>query len=326
MLEAASLDPPIAVISDSNVAKHYASPTLEGLQQDGYDACQITFPAGEQSKNLDVLSKTWTEMLTAKMERSGTVLSLGGGVTNDLAGFAAATYMRGVSWGSIPSSLLAMVDASLGGKTGINLPEGKNLVGAFHPPHLVVMDTTMLSTLPESEIINGLAEVVKHGVIDDPVLFDLCAQGLPEIAGNWETVVKRAANVKIQTIQVDPYEKGVRAILNFGHTVGHAVEVLSKYAIRHGEAVAIGMVVETQLAEQMGLATTGLSEIIAEVLTNLDLPTSIPSNIRNDRLIETMQFDKKRKGGTLRFALPVDIGKVIHDIEIEDLPALMVEL
>ncbi|MGD8457258.1 MAG: 3-dehydroquinate synthase [Anaerolineales bacterium] len=326
LLEAASLTPPIAVISDSNVAEHYASPTLERLQQAGFDACQITFPAGEQSKNLEVLSKTWTEMLAAKMERSGTVLSLGGGVTNDLAGFAAATYMRGVSWGSIPSSLLAMVDASLGGKTGINLPEGKNLVGAFHPPHLVVIDTNLLSTLPEVEIINGLAEVVKHGVIGDAILFDLCAQGLPEITRHWDTVVKRAANVKIQTIQVDPYEKGVRAILNYGHTVGHAVEVLSKYGIRHGEAVAIGMVVETQLAEQMGLAPIGLSEKIVEVLTNLDLPTIIPSNIKGDKFIETMQFDKKRKGGTLRFALPLDIGEVVHDVEIENLPALMAEL
>jgi 3-dehydroquinate synthetase len=219
-----------------------------------------------------------------------------------------------------------MVDASLGGKTGINLPEGKNLVGAFHPPHLVVIDTNLLSTLPEVEIINGLAEVVKHGVIGDAILFDLCAQGLPEITRHWDTVVKRAANVKIQTIQVDPYEKGVRAILNYGHTVGHAVEVLSKYGIRHGEAVAIGMVVETQLAEQMGLAPIGLSEKIVEVLTNLDLPTIIPSNIKGDKFIETMQFDKKRKGGTLRFALPLDIGEVVHDVEIENLPALMAEL
>jgi shikimate kinase/3-dehydroquinate synthase len=326
MLESTSLNLPIAIISDSNVAGHYASSIMDGLQQTGYDACPITFPAGENSKSLEVISKIWADMLAAKMERSGSVLALGGGVTNDLAGFAAATFMRGISWGSIPSSLLAMVDASLGGKTGINLPEGKNLVGAFHPPNLVVMDTHLLSTLPEVEIINGLAEVVKHGIIGDPVLFELCAQGLPEIARNWDTLVKRAANVKIQTIQVDPYEQNVRAILNFGHTIGHAVEVLSGYGIRHGEAVAIGMVAETRLAERLGLAPVGLAEKIVEVLKRLNLPTSIPSHIRHDRLIETMQFDKKRKGGTLRFALPVDIGEVIHGVEIEDLPALLAEL
>jgi shikimate kinase/3-dehydroquinate synthase len=326
LLESASLNPPIAIISDSHVAECYAPPILEGLHQAGYDSHLITFPAGEKSKNLEVLSKMWAEMLEAGMERFGTVLALGGGVTNDLAGFAAATFMRGISWGGIPSSLLAMVDASLGGKTGINLPEGKNLAGAFHHPHLVVIDTTLLSTLPAVEIKNGLAEVIKHSVIGDPVLFELCAQGLPEITRNWDTLVKRAANVKIQTIQADPYEQNVRAILNFGHTIGHAVEVLSGYGIRHGEAVSIGMVAETRLAEHMGMATNGLAEKIAEVLRKLDLPTRIPPHISSDKLLETMQFDKKRRGGRLRFALPVDIGEVIHDVEIEDLPALMAEL
>jgi len=326
ILKTVSLNPPIAIISDSNVAEHYAASPLEILHQAGYDSHLITFPAGEKNKNIEVTSKIWADMLKAKMERSGTILALGGGVTNDLAGFAAATYMRGIAWVSIPSSVLAMVDASLGGKTGINLPEGKNLAGAFHHPHLVVIDTTLLSTLPETEIKNGLAEVVKHGVIGDQVLFELCAQGLPEITRNWDTVVKRAANVKIQTIQVDPYEKNIRAILNFGHTVGHAVEVLSGYKIRHGEAVAIGMVAETRLAELLGLALVGLTEKIDEVLKRLDLPTHIPSYISNDEVLKVMQFDKKRKGGRLRFALPVDIGEVVHDVEIEDLPAHMAEL
>jgi shikimate kinase/3-dehydroquinate synthase len=326
MFESASLNPPIAIISDSQVAEHYASPTLEGLRQAGYDSHLITFPAGEKSKNLEVLSKIWAEMLEAKMERSGTVLALGGGVTNDLAGFAAATFMRGISWGSVPSSLLAMADASLGGKTGINLPEGKNLVGAFHPPHLVVIDTALLSTLPEVQIKNGLAEVVKQAIIGDQILFDLCSQGHPEIDKHWNTVVKRAANVKIQTIEADPYEQNVRAILNFGHTIGHAVEVLSGYKVRHGEAVAIGMAVETRLAELLGIATVGLAENIGEVLKRLNLPTNIPPHISSDKLLEAMQFDKKRKGVTLRFALPLDIGEVVHDFEIEDLPALMAEL
>jgi 3-dehydroquinate synthase len=326
IINTSSLTPPFIVICDNNVADHYATPALKELRQSGYDPCEIIFQAGEKSKTLEVASKIWADMLDTKMERGGTVLALGGGVTSDLAGFTAATYMRGVSWACIPSSLLAMVDASLGGKTGINLPKGKNLVGAFHPPHVVIMDTTLLKTLPEIEIKNGMAEVVKQAVVGDPRLFELSAQGYGELAKDWETVVKRAANVKIQTIQADPFEQSIRAVLNFGHTIGHAVEVLSGYKIGHGEAVAIGMVVETKLAEFLGIAPKGLAEQIASVLRLLGLPIKIPPHIKINELFETMQFDKKRCGDKLRFALPVDIGKVVHDVEIEDLPELMAEI
>lgn len=320
------LTPPFIVICDSNVADHYATPALKELRQSGYDPCKIIFQAGEKSKTLEVASKIWADMLDAKIERSGTVLALGGGVTSDLAGFAAATYMRGISWGSIPSSLLAMVDASLGGKTGVNLPEGKNLVGAFHPPHLVIIDPTLLKTLPEIEIKNGMAEVVKQAVIGDPRLFEMCAQSFPQIVKDWINVVKRAVSVKIKMIQADPFEQNIRATLNFGHTVGHAVEALSEYKIRHGEAVAIGMIVETRLAEHLGIAPKGLAARIAGVLTSLGLPIDIPSNFISNELIKIMQYDKKHHGGKLRFALPVDVGQVIHDIEIEDLPELMDEI
>jgi 3-dehydroquinate synthase len=325
MIDTAALKQPLAIISDSNVAEH-TRPTLERLKHAGIEASLIVFPAGETNKNLEVVSQVWEEMLKAKMDRHGSVIALGGGVTNDLAGFAAATYMRGVAWASIPTSLLGMVDASLGGKTGVNLPVGKNLVGAFHSPRLVLVDPTMLNTLPEVEMRNGLAEVVKHAVIGDPTLFDLCARGLTEIAKDWTPLVNRAASVKIHIIQADPFEQNIRETLNLGHTVGHALEVLSGYSIRHGEAVAIGMVTETLFAERLGIAPIGLAEQIAAVFRSLGLPIELPNHINHEAIVETMQFDKKRKGGKLRFALPAQIGEVHHGVEIKNITELMAEL
>ncbi len=192
-----------------------------------------------------------------------------------MAGFAAATYMRGIHWVGVPTTLLSMVDASLGGKTGFDLPQGKNLIGSFYPPKLVLADPQVLKTLPEAELISGLAEVVKHGIISDPELFDLCSRGLDWVKANLEEIVKRAMAVKIKIIEEDPYEKGFRAALNLGHTVGHAVELVSKFELRHGEAVSIGMVAEAKYAERKGLAKTGLAHVIADVLSDLGLPTSI---------------------------------------------------
>jgi len=304
------LQSPAALIADANTGPLYAKRAAAALQQAGFAVHQILIRAGEAHKTLETVQSLWQAFLTAGLERSSTVVALGGGVTGDLAGFAAATFLRGVRWVSVPTSLLAMADASLGGKTGADLPQGKNLIGAFHPPSLVLADPSLLASLPEVELRNGLAEVVKHGVLGDPGLFELCAAGLPTLAANWEGIVRRAMAVKIHAIQVDPYEKGVRAALNLGHTAGHALETATGYRLRHGEAVAIGMALEARLAERLGLAKPGLFETIAGVLQCLELPVTIPDGVDRTSLWAYMQFDKKKAGGKVRFSLPVRIGKV----------------
>jgi 3-dehydroquinate synthase len=247
------------------------------------------------------------------------VLALGGGVTGDLAGFAAATYLRGVAWVAAPTSLLGMVDASLGGKTGADLPRGKNLVGAFHPPRLVLADPSTLASLPEAEMRSGLAEVVKAGVIGDEALFRQCAEGWEAVMRSLESVVRHSMAVKVRLIQEDPYEKGRRAALNLGHTIGHAIEAGSGYRLRHGEAVSIGMVTAARLSERLGIAQPGLAGEIADTLQGLHLPVEVPPGMEWDTIARGMQVDKKRLGGSLRFALPERIGRVRVGVEVTDI-------
>lgn len=318
-----NLHGPLALITDEKVGGIYAERISRALQQSGYFVGTIAIPPGEQTKNLQTLSRMWEAMLSHNVERGSTVIALGGGVVGDLAGFAAATFMRGLAWVVLPTSLLAMVDASLGGKTGIDLPKGKNLVGAFHPPSLVWVDPKALHTLPSEEMRNGMAEVVKAGVIGDAELFRQCSKGWQEIQADWKTTIARAMAVKIRLIQEDPYEKERRAALNFGHTVGHALETLTNYRLRHGEAVAIGMVVESRLAEAIGLAEADVTEIIRSTLHELGLPTAMPKGIEFKDLIQVMGYDKKKSGGKIRFALPRRIGEVVHGVEIPNLERLL---
>jgi 3-dehydroquinate synthetase len=211
-----------------------------------------------------------------------------------------------------------MVDASLGGKTGFDLPSGKNLVGAFHSPSVVYTDVNTLKTLPETELRSGMAEVVKHGVIADPGLFYICTQGWHVVTREIENVVKRAAAAKVRVIQIDPYEREERAALNFGHTLGHAIEQASGYQIRHGEAVAIGMVAATRLSARLGIAEPGLESRLVDALLGLGLPTEIPSQLARNRIITAMGMDKKRVSGVVRFVLPVKIGEVKIGITIDN--------
>jgi 3-dehydroquinate synthetase len=215
-----------------------------------------------------------------------------------------------------------MVDASLGGKTGVDLPEGKNLIGSFYPPKLVLADPSLLLTLPERELSSGMAEVVKHGIISDPELFEFCSRGMAWVKENLEEIVKRAMAVKIRVIEDDPYEKGFRAALNLGHTVGHAVELVSKFELRHGEAIAIGMVVEARYAEEISLGQKGLADRIAATLANLGLPTRIPDAMPREEIIRAMQMDKKKNAKVIRFALPVEIGKV-ELVDVSDLESVL---
>ena len=318
LLRERDLSGTVTLVSDSNVADLYAGRVLESLEAAGYVATMYVIPAGESFKTIATVQELWSSFLKAGLERSSTVVALGGGLVGDLAGFAAATYLRGVRWVGVPTTLLAMVDASLGGKTGADLPQGKNLIGAFHPPALVMADPAALSTLPMGELRSGLAEVVKHGVIGDPRLFDLCAAGLETVQTNLEEVVRRAMAVKIQVIEQDPYEQGRRAALNLGHTLGHALELASGYRLRHGEAVAIGMVAAAQLSERWGEAEPGLARRIADTLSALGLPIEIPPGLDREQILAAIGYDKKRRLGKVRLALPVRIGEVRVGVELKD--------
>lgn len=326
LLRGRELGGPVALVSDENVAPLYAGTVMQALERAGYAVHLVTMPAGEEHKTMATVHDFWAAFLEAGLERGSTAVALGGGVVTDLAGFAAATYLRGMVWVAAPTSLLGMVDASLGGKTGADLPQGKNLVGAFHAPRLVLADPEVLVTLPPAELRSGLAEVVKHGVIADPALFAQCAAGEEAVAADWDRLVRRAMAVKVRIIQADPYEGGRRAALNLGHTVGHGVELASDFRVRHGEAVAIGMVAETRLAVQMGLAKAETPARIAAALEGLGLPTEIPGDLEATAVIEAMRLDKKRQRGTVRFALPRVIGEVEVGVSVPDWPARITQM
>lgn len=321
--EAVRATGPVVVVSDDCVGGIYGERAMQSLRHGGFSPASIVFPAGEENKTVGTVLRMWDAFLEAGLERGSAVIALGGGVTGDLAGFAAATYQRGIPWIAAPTSLLAMVDASLGGKTGADLPQGKNLVGAFHPPQLVLADPQLLSTLPEPELRSGMAEVVKAGVIGDPALFALCAGGWAEVQKDWAAVIRRAMGVKIRVILDDPYERGQRAMLNLGHTFGHAVEVLSGYKLRHGEAVSLGIVLASRLSERLGLAQVGLAGEIETVLHGLGLPVRLPEDIAFEAIDAAMRYDKKRAGGKLRFVLPIRIGDVRAGVEVDDWQSVM---
>lgn len=316
-LRTRGLKGPLALVSDANVAPLYAARVEDSLVESGYAVHQVVIPAGEANKTIQTVQNLWQAFLESSLERSSTVIALGGGVTGDLAGFAAATYLRGVRWINLPTTLLAMADASLGGKTGADLPQGKNLVGAFHPPNLVLADPEVLGTLPSVELRSGLGEVLKQGVINDPALFDLASRPhITQDPGRLAEIVRRAMAVKIQVIEEDPFEKGRRAVLNLGHTIGHALELASGFQLRHGEAVAIGILLEARLAEKCGLAQPGLADRILTALEQVGLPTTIPTDLDRQAVLDSMRLDKKRQDGILRFALPKRIGEVAAGIEV----------
>ncbi len=317
LLAELGLKGPLGLVCDDHTAPLYAERVLASLRIADYTASLITIPSGEEHKTIQTVGAIWAGLVAAGLERGSTLVSLGGGVTNDLAGFAAATFLRGMGWVTLPTSLLAMVDASLGGKTGADLPQGKNLIGAFHSPALVLADPQALASLPVAELRSGMAEVVKHGVIGDPGLFELCRAGLPQDEAGWDELVRRAMAVKVAVIQADPYERGLRAALNLGHTIGHGVEKASGYNLRHGEAVGIGMLAEARLSERLGLATPGLAGQIAVVLDGLGLPTRIPAELDRAAILQAMRLDKKRSDGKIRFSLPVRVGEVKVGVAID---------
>jgi len=335
MLKARGLGGPVAVVSDSNVAPLYGERVLKSLTNAGYSAEMVVFPAGEQNKTLETVAGFWQAFLSLGMDRKSTVVALGGGVTGDLAGYAAASYLRGVAWVGVPTTLLAMADSSLGGKTGFDLPQGKNLIGAFHPPHLVLADPETLATLPQRELRSGLAEVVKSGLIADQGLFEMLrklgVQSLPTLDGNKkklqnleileseviDEIVRRSMSVKIEVIESDPYEKGFRAALNLGHTVGHAIELASGFELFHGEAIAIGLVIVAEMAEKLRVARSGLANEIRQTLVGLGLPVDVPAGMNPEAILAAVGVDKKKAAGKIKFVLPVKPGLVQVGVEVE---------
>jgi 3-dehydroquinate synthase len=301
-----------AVIADHTVAVLHGGRVRDTLRDAGIDARLFTFPAGERHKTRAEWAVLSDAMIDAGIGRDGAVLALGGGVTTDLAGFVAATYLRGVPLVLAPSSLLAMVDAAIGGKTGVDVPGGKNLVGAFHQPRLVVVDPDLLDTLPDAVFAEGLAEAVKHAAIADVAQLDElehdAARVLARASDAVEALVRRSVAIKAGFVSADPLEGGRRALLNFGHTIAHAIERVTDYAVPHGHAVAIGVVAEAAIGEAAGITAPGTARRLATVLDALGLPTAPPDGCDADALLDAAAGDKKARAGVLRYALIARIG------------------
>jgi 3-dehydroquinate synthase len=284
----------IVVATNTTLAPLYGQKLVTALP----DAVLVTIPDGEQYKTLETVARLYSDFVAAGLDRSGTVIALGGGVVGDTVGFAAASYMRGARFIQIPTSLLAMVDSSVGGKVGVDLPQGKNLVGAFKQPDVVFIDPDVLKTLPEREWRCGMAEVIKHGFLADEGLLDSTLWNLecaPEL-------VRRAVQVKVDVVQQDPYEQNIRAHLNLGHTFGHAVEQASGYQWAHGEGVGFGLVAAGRLSHNIGLCDARLPETIEKTVSEVGLPTRL-NGLDSEAIYAAMGTDKKRQSGKLRFVL-----------------------
>lgn len=286
----------------------------------GSQSTTLFLPGGEASKDMATLVRIYDHLLTHRVERSDVLVALGGGVVGDVAGFAAATIVRGIACVQMPTTLLAMVDSAVGGKTGINHPLGKNMIGAFHQPRLVLADVQLLKTLPPRELAAGWAEAIKHGVIRDAALFADLAVADPQTAYFDADLVRRAVAVKVEVVNIDEREQAERMLLNYGHTVGHALEQVLGYGVLlHGEAVAVGMHVEAQLAHALGLCDSDLIAQQQHTLMRYGLPTHIPAEVTVAQLVDVMHRDKKVQAGQIRWVLPRRVGhaEVIRDVPVE---------
>jgi len=303
---------PVAIISDNTVSDLYAQRLEQKFAEAGLQPFCLTVPAGESSKSMENVSRLLSSLAEKKVPRSGTVIGLGGGVVGDLAGFVAASYLRGIAFVQIPTTLLAMVDSSVGGKTGVNLPEGKNLVGAFHQPKLVISDLDTLKTLPSKEFAAGMAEVIKAGAIADDALFDRVAQGVKPEDADLDAIIEKCVAIKARVVENDEFEtKGQRALLNFGHTIGHAIEKATKYkTYLHGEAISLGM----RAAAWLSVWQSGLPEAearrIEAALTASHLPVTLESGIDPSAILAALGNDKKvAADGQNRWVLLKEMGK-----------------
>lgn len=307
-----------AIVTDSGVEPLYADPVERSLTNAGIQPVRITVPGGEQSKTLEQVGIICDQMLGAGLDRHSFVIGLGGGVVGDISGFVAAIFQRGIPHVQIPTTLLAMVDSSIGGKTGVNMAAGKNLIGAVHPPIMVIDDICVLNSLAAREFKQGFAEIIKHGIIADAKMFEQLraseiSQWKPanQTADPLAALVRRNIEIKSQIVAKDELDRtGDRALLNFGHTVGHAIEQASDYArFLHGEAISLGMVAAAHVSvKRAGLASEARESII-DVLQRFDLPTRLPTDAARDRVIDALKFDKKFEQGQIRFVVSPKIGR-----------------
>ncbi|MEJ2690278.1 MAG: 3-dehydroquinate synthase [Deltaproteobacteria bacterium] len=310
------------VISDDRVAALYGEILVAGMQSAGLAVELLTFSHGEESKNLQTIAMLASRLAEKGADRKDALIALGGGVTGDIVGFLAAIYMRGIPFVQVPTTLLSQVDSSVGGKTGVDIPEGKNLVGAFYQPKAVYIDSEVLKSLPYAELLNGLAEVIKYGVIYDADFFDRLETQRDNILAMdltlLEEVIARCCEIKAAVVAADEKESDFRRILNFGHTIGHAVEGASGYTLAHGMAVAIGMVAVARLAVKQGILSDAEAGRLMKLIENYGMPSVIPAGLDRLMIRQYLKTDKKAVGGRPFFVLPTAIGKVIITDEVDD--------
>jgi len=311
------------IVTDENVGELYGEAVRGSLEQAGVPCVTATVPPGETSKSLAMASRLYDDFAGAGADRKSVVVALGGGVVGDLAGFAAATYMRGIPYVQIPTTLLADVDSSVGGKVAVNHSAGKNMIGAFYQPRLVLVDIETLGTLPEEDFNAGMVEVIKYGIIADGEFFgylqekgDALRRLEPDVVSD---VVERCCRIKAQVVEQDETESGRRAILNYGHTIGHALEKLSRYSdYRHGEAVAVGTVAACRLSEAIERFSAGDTERVIKLLEFFGEPTAVAGALNADQVLATMRLDKKAVAGQLRFVLARTLGEVVIRADVPD--------
>jgi 3-dehydroquinate synthase len=297
------------LITDSTVARRYAQ---EHTAKIGSQCHMLEFPAGEWNKTRETWAGLTDRLIQTGAGRDSAIIAFGGGVVGDVAGFVAATFHRGIPYVQVPTTLLAMIDSSVGGKTGLDLPLGKNLVGAFHQPQFVLADIAVLMTLPPHQFAAGISEALKHGAIADAAYFDRIVRDRSDILAReptaLEPLIRKSVEIKAQAVSEDERDTGKRATLNFGHSIAHALEACTGYDLLHGEAVAIGMVVEATIGERMGVTTPGTAVALQSALESFDLPVRIPESATPGAIAEAIGFDKKNRAGSARFALIRDLG------------------
>ena len=316
------------LITDNFVGSLYAKQMMDSFKDVGLNINLIEFPAGESSKNISTVLDIVGKMLELGADRGTMLIALGGGVVGDMVGFIASIYMRGIPYIQIPTTLIGQVDSSIGGKTAIDLPHGKNLLGTFHQPRAVFADLIFLETLPEKEFNNGLAEIIKYGIIDDEKMFRLLEDNMDAVkirdSALLTKLVENCCRIKKSIVEIDEKEQGLRRLLNFGHTLGHAIEAVSQYSISHGEGVALGMIAAARISEKKKYLDTAQLKRIEEIILMAGLPVKIPQNFSADAIISRLAMDKKKKDDVVHFVLVKKIGmpfvnggivnKLIYDV------------
>lgn len=304
----------IIVVTDSNVYKYHSESCIKSLEARGFEVYKYIIEAGEKSKNLDTVNDIYKFLIGLKADRDSMLVALGGGVVGDITGFVAATFLRGIAFIGVPTSLLAQVDSSVGGKVGVDFEGSKNIIGSFYQPKFVYINVNSLKTLPKREFVSGLSEVIKHGIIDNKDFFEYIEFHIDDIFNFNESVleymVQANCTIKGRIVEMDEKESSIRAILNFGHTIGHAVESVMDFKLLHGECVSVGMTGAFKLAVRLGLAKREDEETVVNMLKSAGLPTSV-NGIDVDRVYSQMFFDKKIKNNKLTFILPRRIGEVV---------------